>query len=112
MDKEKNFSPDKALRESLAKCKTFFEIAWSCRELNDMAGYADALADITEELNKYSPDIANCGMPISSAQVVQSTRRERRRQELDFCMDCLIRQMRAKEELLGIYFLSDLLPKS
>jgi hypothetical protein len=110
MDKEKNFFPDKAQRESLAKCKTLFEIAWSCREHNDMAGYADALADIKEELNKYIPDIPIFG--ISNAQAVENTRRERDPYQLGLAMDCIIREMKATEKLLGIYFLSDLLPKS
>jgi hypothetical protein len=109
MDNEKNFLPEKAQRESLAKCKTLFEVAWSCRENDDMAGYADALADIMEEFNKFNPDIADCGMPISSAGVVASIREERSRQELDWNLQNIMSLMENMEKLLGISFLVDLM---
>lgn len=112
MDKEKNYFPNKVARASLAKCKMLLKVASSCRELNDMAGYADALGDIGEELNKYSPDIASCGMPISDAQVVEYTRMDRDQRSLDDSMENLSARIMSFEKLLGICFLSSLMPKA
>jgi hypothetical protein len=105
MDEGKGFSLGEQ-REMIANCKKFFEVAWSCRENDDMAGYADALADALQELNKY-PHVQ--GIFMSDEQLVQSIREERDPKRLDEGLDFIIGQIRGTEKLLGLDFLADLL---